>query len=123
MVNPTKEKIQYMKSVARCELCGSQKTLELHHIIPITYGGPDVLDNWIAICSGCHAKLTPKALLTKHGLFKNCYKHNQKPVIDFLERVQKELPTSGAEILDIFLEVFQSYGEREVICYYADEEV
>ena len=51
-----------------CELCGRTKTLEAHHIIPRSIGGPDSEDNIICICSACHAKLTPKSLLTKIGL-------------------------------------------------------
>ena len=64
----TSEQKKYMSNFSRCELCGSPKKLELHHIIPIVYGGPDIIDNWIAICYGCHAKLTPRNLLISKGI-------------------------------------------------------
>lgn len=47
-----------------CELCGSQMGLEVHHIIPVVCGGTDDERNLIALCRGCHAKLTPKDLLS-----------------------------------------------------------
>lgn len=74
----TREHKKYLKEFSRCELCGSPKALELHHIIPTTFGGPNVIDNWIAICHGCHAKLTPRSILIKHGMYSK-----NKPVEDF----------------------------------------
>ena len=82
----TQEHKKYLKEFSRCELCGSPKKLELHHIIPKSFGGPDVMDNWIAICSGCHAKLTPRSILIKQGM----YSQNQ-PVMDFQRAMLKDL--------------------------------
>lgn len=78
----TREHIKYIDEIGRCELCGSRKNLQLHHIIPLVcepLGWENVLkkpvqldieDNWIVVCSSCHSKLTPKNLLTKYGLNK-----------------------------------------------------
>ena len=52
----------------RCQLCGRIRDLELHHIIPLAYGGPDIKENWIMICRACHALLTPQKALTQAGL-------------------------------------------------------
>lgn len=54
----------------RCELCGSWRGLDVHHIVPVVCGGSDSRDNLIVVCSGCHGKLTPKSELTKIGLEK-----------------------------------------------------
>ena len=55
---------------AKCELCGSRRGLDVHHIIPRVCGGPDLSENLIVACAGCHGKLTPKGLLTKYGQHK-----------------------------------------------------
>lgn len=56
-----------------CELCGSVKGLEVHHIIPIVCGGDDSVDNLICVCRKCHALLTPRSVLTKIGIAKVQY--------------------------------------------------
>lgn len=76
----TTEQKKYIEDVGHCELCGSKKSLELHHIIPMVCEPPEHLnvlkhpinldteDNWICVCGSCHAKLTPKNLLVKYGM-------------------------------------------------------
>lgn len=54
----------------KCELCGSQRSLEVHHIIPVAFGGDDSLDNLICVCNSCHGKLTPRKLLIRRGIEK-----------------------------------------------------
>lgn len=51
----------------KCELCGSQRKLEVHHIIPIVANGDDDKDNLIVLCEKCHGILTPKSYLTRYG--------------------------------------------------------
>lgn len=67
-----------MKSVTvrsgKCELCGSSRNLEAHHIIPIDCGGQDTENNLICVCHACHAKLTPHSELIKISLDKCKYK-------------------------------------------------
>ena len=82
----TQEHRKYLKEFCRCELCGSPKALELHHIIPTAFGGPDVMENWIAICHGCHAKLTPKRLLINRGIAKH-----YDPIHDFYKAMNDAL--------------------------------
>lgn len=57
-----------VSDAGRCELCGSKRDLQAHHIIPYSLFPSDDEDNIICVCKGCHAKLTPTSLLTKVGL-------------------------------------------------------
>lgn len=61
--------------VGRCELCGSRRGLQAHHIIPITCGGPDTSNNLVCVCEACHARLTPTSTLTKMGLQRTALLH------------------------------------------------
>jgi len=38
----------------RCELCGSQEDLHVHHIIPRSEGGDNSPDNLVTLCEECH---------------------------------------------------------------------
>ena len=38
----------------RCWWCGHRENLELHHIIPLSKGGPDSVHNLSVLCSWCH---------------------------------------------------------------------
>lgn len=65
----------YLNEATECELCGSRRNLELHHIIPISLQSLidtdiDTKENWIVVCHRCHASLTPKGLLVRIGLEK-----------------------------------------------------
>lgn len=68
------EKRKFINEVGKCELCGSKRNLQLHHMIPRTceneFVNLDVEDNWLCVCGSCHAKLTPKNLLVKYGISK-----------------------------------------------------
>lgn len=57
-----------VKEAKCCELCGSSRTLEAHHIIPLVCGGTDTIDNLIAICGRCHSILTPRKILQNIGI-------------------------------------------------------
>jgi tetratricopeptide (TPR) repeat protein len=42
----------------RCCLCPEhQEVVDLHHVVPISEGGPNTEDNLMAICPTCHAKI------------------------------------------------------------------
>lgn len=56
-----------VEDAGRCELCGSTRGLEAHHIIPVCAGGEDTEENLICVCNVCHGKLTPKSMLIKLG--------------------------------------------------------
>ena len=41
----------------RCQICGAQESLEVHHIESLGMGGSeelDTADNMITLCAGCH---------------------------------------------------------------------
>ena len=40
----------------RCQLCGSQKDLHVHHLQPRGRLGDDSLHNLITLCVGCHRR-------------------------------------------------------------------
>lgn len=49
----------------RCEGCGAQAPfmrtdgtpyLEVHHVVPLAQGGPDTVDNTVALCPTCHRR-------------------------------------------------------------------
>ena len=61
---------EFRKSIDHCELCGARRSLELHHIIPTSLGGPDEEDNWIMLCVNCHSRLTPRRILQRLGIEK-----------------------------------------------------
>jgi 5-methylcytosine-specific restriction protein A len=59
--------VAYVKKVAagRCDLCGEAAPfstvdgpyLECHHVFPLAKGGPDTIDNAVALCPNCHRKM------------------------------------------------------------------
>lgn len=110
-------KSNYLKISDRCELCGSPKKLEIHHIIPLCVGGEDVLDNWICVCKSCHSKLTPTGQLSRIGLKTLKVRNNILSIYsEFYERIQNELDNgssiSSIEIMDIFDEVYEKYANE-----------
>jgi len=60
-----------VEDVGHCELCGSKRNLEVHHIVPRTACDgiidPNEDDNLIVVCGSCHSKLTPKRFLCNYG--------------------------------------------------------
>ncbi|OQP58737.1 HNH endonuclease [Niastella populi] len=53
------------KANGKCEACGSDAPfflpdeypfLEVHHMIPMALGGPDTIENTIALCPNCHRR-------------------------------------------------------------------
>ena len=51
----------------RCELCGSNQGLQVHHIKSRGAGGDDAPDNLICLCYVCHRK-THDGLITRERL-------------------------------------------------------
>ncbi len=99
-----------IEDVGHCELCGSKRNLEVHHIIPLVCSletfDLDIQDNWIVVCGVCHARLTSRSLLTKYGLRKTIEKQNR--VKEFYSRINEIADESVCieDILDIFDELF-----------------
>lgn len=71
-VNMRRRQTQAMRKVLSehesCELCGSNRELQAHHIIPVSLGGRDVEENILCVCAKCHTPLTPHSVLTKNAL-------------------------------------------------------
>lgn len=40
----------------RCSACGSTRQLHVHHVVPISQGGPDSLGNLLTLCQKCHQR-------------------------------------------------------------------
>lgn len=38
-----------------CCNCGQTTNLEYHHIVPLSFGGNDILTNYCCLCYGCHS--------------------------------------------------------------------
>ena len=54
------------RAAGKCELCGKpapftnafdEPYLESHHIVWLAHGGPDSIDNTVALCPNCHRKM------------------------------------------------------------------
>jgi 5-methylcytosine-specific restriction endonuclease McrA len=39
-----------------CVECGSTSGLNAHHVVPRVEGGPDTLENCVALCVVCHGR-------------------------------------------------------------------
>ena len=63
-----------IEEVGHCELCGSKRNMEVHHIVPkVCCEGiidADREDNLIVVCGSCHSRLTPRRFLPQYGINK-----------------------------------------------------
>jgi hypothetical protein len=53
----------------RCRVpgCGRRRGLQVHHLVPRTYGGTDDISNLAAVCPAHHRLLIPHGLLALIG--------------------------------------------------------
>ncbi len=103
-----------------CELCKSRRNLEVHHIVPVSFGGPeDDERNMIVICHACHSALTPHSLLTSHGLEKarcgnNVFKQFQydfyKTLNELFSDTDYDPHYSVQDICDCFNKLIDKYA-------------
>lgn len=51
--------ICYARDKYECQKCFKKckKDIQAHHMIPRSYGGPDVLQNLVTLCKSCHVKV------------------------------------------------------------------
>lgn len=98
---------QVVESAQKCELCGSKRGLEAHHIVPIAFGGLDDIDNLICVCETCHIRLTPKRTLIKKGLDRN--KENGRMFLDFYRMNFENDSVSGVDVMDVFDRWFEKH--------------
>ena len=40
-----------------CQLCGSYRHLQIHHVCPRSKGGDNSEDNLLTLCNDCHAEV------------------------------------------------------------------
>lgn len=69
----------------KCAKCRTTRSLEIHHIIPLYYGGTNTETNLITLCSLCH-RFVPDAPI---GLLKYMSDPN-KPPIDLAMNVAEQ---------------------------------
>ena len=74
----------------RCENCGSIERLEIDHVIPLSKGGTDTIDNVALLCFDCHKEkhYPPKAFIERQD---RCKKPIKKPIP---ERISLPLSTA-----------------------------
>ena len=101
-----------VEEAGRCELCGSKRGLEAHHIIPLVCGGNNEDYNLICVCQCCHARLTPRAYLTKIGRDKAFNSQAEKIRHEFYERTHERAQNID-DIFDIFDEVIEEVMQHE----------
>ena len=41
----------------KCCNCGSEKDLQYHHIVPLSFGGNNIISNICCLCYQCHSKI------------------------------------------------------------------
>ena len=70
---------------AFCANCGSRENIQYHHIVPLAFGGNNVLTNIVPLCEDCHYKAHMK------------YKH--KGVQGATGRPRKDAPVGYKDIL------------------------
>ena len=46
----------YIRDKYTCQDCGSTENLEVHHLLPISQGGKNTLNNLKTVCHDCHVK-------------------------------------------------------------------
>lgn len=91
-----------VEEAGRCELCGSKRGLEAHHIIPVVCGGDDCEDNLICVCQCCHARLTPRAILTRFGIQKVQHDPKREFKLALYDKIEELCEKRGAGISTIF---------------------
>jgi hypothetical protein len=42
-----------------CQACGHRPAWQVHHVVPISCGGTDSLENLITLCGRCHMLISP----------------------------------------------------------------
>lgn len=65
--NPDVTAAVLLAAKGRCDLCGSEAPfkrdadglpyLEVHHVLPLSYGGEDTIHNTVALCPNCHREV------------------------------------------------------------------
>lgn len=94
-----------------CLGCGRTKRLEVHHLIPIIYGGEDEFDNLITLCNKCHGMSEPRISIYEIKLlyprFKSFFPKNITTI-----NISKKLRAQLDKLGDIHEESYNQIIER-----------
>jgi len=63
-----RENRQLVEGEARCAYCGAEGNLQWDHIIPLSRGGPDTIDNQVRACPTCNQSKGDKDPFEWYGL-------------------------------------------------------
>lgn len=74
---------------AFCVNCGSREKIQYHHIVPLEFGGNNVISNIVPLCEDCHYKA--------HG------KHKNTGIEGVIGRPRKDAPVGYRDILTKYL--------------------
>ena len=92
-----------VEEAGKCELCGSKRGLEAHHIIPVVCGGDDSEDNLICVCQCCHARLTPRAILVRLGIRKTQHSYSKREFkLELYDKIEEIGKQRGYDLHTVF---------------------
>ena len=57
-----------MRDKGKCRSCGLRSTLQVHHIVFRSHGGPDETWNLVTLCESCHSGIHTAVREGEHGL-------------------------------------------------------
>lgn len=55
-----------------CCNCGETEHLDIHHIVPLSCGGTDKIENLVLVCQRCHQGLHHGHHIDRYKSYKNC---------------------------------------------------
>lgn len=59
---------QFLEQLPKsCQNCGREDDLHVHHIVPLAFGGRNVLSNLATLCGKCHGKVHGINIRESHG--------------------------------------------------------
>ena len=59
----------FLQKGRRCSRCGDIRNLQIHHILPLSLGGTNSIDNLEVVCTDCHERLHGREFHTKDDDF------------------------------------------------------
>jgi len=74
--NSIREYVKEHENAGKCIYCGISGKLTLDHILPISRGGPDIIENTVMVCKSCNSSKGAKRLYEWKGI-NNKDKHHR----------------------------------------------
>lgn len=90
----------------KCVNCGAESNLHLHHIVPLSLGGTNNIDNIVPLCEECHSKV--------HKLNMKGHKVLQAEGIAKAKAKGVYKGRKPVEITDKFKELYDDYMKRKI---------